>query len=83
MSGGTRRNPERKQSNLIDRFAQKYRLRIGRDACNDAVVSGRNGDISEFGDGVRLIASIWGYGSFLENAQQVSGRQSPNSLANE
>ncbi len=66
MTGGLRRNhpPGNKSGNLIERFAQRHRLRIGRDDCNDAIVSGRHGDIIEFGDGKRLIASIWGYGSF-------------------
>jgi len=49
---------------LIERFAQRYRLRISRDDSNDAIVRGKHGDISDFGDGKRLIASIWGCGSF-------------------
>jgi hypothetical protein len=66
VNGGRGRNcqSESKSSDLIERFAQKHRLRIGRDDCNDAIVFGRQGDISDFGDGVRLIVSLWGHGSF-------------------
>lgn len=63
MKGGRSQNyqPESKSS-PIERFAQQHRLRIARDECNDAVVRGKHGDLSDAGDGRQLVACFWGQG---------------------
>jgi len=40
-------------------FAAKYRLNVQQDACGNPIISGKHGDIGEYGDG-RLCACFWG-----------------------
>lgn len=51
-------------SNLLQRFAQRHRLRISPDGCGDLITRGKQGDISDYGDDKRLIAAFWGQGAF-------------------
>lgn len=57
-------------SNLLKRFAQQHRLRISRDGCGDPIICGRNGDLADYGDHMRLIATFWGQGGFSRTRAQ-------------
>src|SRR5271167_52245 len=50
------------QSNLLEVFAAKHRLKITLDDCRDQVIRGKHGDLSDFSDGEHLCATFWGNG---------------------
>jgi len=54
---------------LLEKFAEKFRLRMTKDDCGDPIVRGKFGDICEYGDeaGHMLVTVLGGYTSFRWN----------------
>lgn len=62
------------QSNLLEKFALNYRLKITLDGCLDPIVI-RNGDLSDAGDGEHLLATFWGNGGGFSRIRAKRIRQ--------
>jgi hypothetical protein len=56
------RKVTRDTSSLLEVFAGRHRLKITLDDCHDQIIRGKHGDIGDFCDGERLVATFWGNG---------------------